>query len=221
MRNKKVDNYIETIREAITKMKLQERNPKIIFAGDVNNYNIDPAFSDSLDFVCHPSPPTRQGERLDLIYSNVSTMCTPCMTSPPLETEGGIQSDHLILECKLNIPHVHEFQWIRYRAREMTQKNHEKFKTSFTGVNWEEKLQSIECPSDMTEVMHSVINQITDECFPWKERKIRSTDDPWITDEIRKPIKRHKKKFNKQRRSKAWYAIKDLTRIKIKTSKAE
>ena len=50
---------------------------------------------------------------------------------------------------------------------------------------------------------------------PFKERKIRSTDDPWITDNIRSLIRRRKRVFSKQGRSQKWKEIKCKTDLMI------
>ena len=55
MRRAAVDKNIDVLRDAITKMKLTERDPIIFLGGDLNKYNLDGAFEDFLDFVCVPS----------------------------------------------------------------------------------------------------------------------------------------------------------------------
>ena len=50
-----------------------------------------------------------------------------------------------------------------------------------------------------------------DEHAPFKERKIRSTDDPWISDNIQSLIRRRKRVFKKQGRSAKWRKIKTKT----------
>ena len=72
----------------------------------------------------------------------------------------------------------------------------------------------------MTERMHDKTNEITNHCFPWKERKVKSTEDPWITDEIRTAVRRRKRKFKKHQRSGQWTEAKEHTNRLIKESKA-
>ena len=66
---------------------------------------------------------------------------------------------------------------------------------------------------------YNVTEWITDECLPWRERKVRSTDDPWITDEIRCEIRRRKRRFDKWQRGPRWKQAKETTDHLIKESK--
>ena len=71
----------------------------------------------------------------------------------------------------------------------------------FSEINWETLLGDTEDPSEMTIRMHEKVTAITDECFPWRTRKVRSTDDPWIDDHIRRAIKRRMRQYKKNKRS--------------------
>ena len=68
-------------------------------------------------------------------------------------------------------------------------------------------------------VLHSIVKSVTDECFPWRTRKIRSTDDPWIDDEIRRAIRTRRRRFKKARRSRKWREAKEVTKELIRTAK--
>ena len=50
MRKKKVDCYRQVLHEAVSKMKLDDKNPRIIIGGDMNNYDLGPALEEFLDF---------------------------------------------------------------------------------------------------------------------------------------------------------------------------
>ena len=67
----------------------------------------------------------------------------------------------------------------------------------------------------MTGVLHNTINIITDECFPWRKRKIRSTDGPWIMDKIRHLIRNRKRKFCKYQSMLKGKEMKENRKIKI------
>ena len=53
-------------------------------------------------------------------------------------------------------------------------------------------------------------------CYPVITVKKKTTENPWITDKIRKKIKQRKSVFKKQGRSKAWKKLKKLTVKMIK-----
>ena len=57
---------------------------------------------------------------------------------PPLVAPGGIPSDHDILAAEMDLPHRHDFHWVRYKTREMKKTNHNKFNDMLLAVNWED-----------------------------------------------------------------------------------
>ena len=220
MRKMRYEKYCETLREIVEKIKISERNPLIIIGWDMNKYNLLPAFEEFLDIFCVPSPPTRN-ERLDLIFINDEAPAACCSVVPPLENEIGTQSDHSILSTTLIFPHHHEFQWIRYCTCDMTEANRQKFNKQFCAIDWEELLGDDTDPSSMTVTLHNKINELTVECFPWRDRKAGSTDDPWINDEIRWAIRTRNRWFKKYQRSEKWRLAKQHTDKLIVAAKRE
>ena len=103
----------------------------------------------------------------------------------------------------------------------MTQKGKENFCNELIAVDWEKEIGNMECPSQMTDRLHAIVIEATDRHLPLRHRKIRSTDDPWINDEIRRAIRRRKRKYNRQLRSPEWQSLKEATRTMIKESKQE
>lgn len=142
------------------------------------------------------------------MYSNVTTSIDKCELREPLTEVGGTPSDHDSLLFSMNLPNQHDFEWVEYRAREMTQKNLRKFEEAYTKIDWTEEIGHIECSTMMVNILHEIINRITDECIPWKTWKVRSTDDPWISDDIRRAIRRRKRCYRKNKRSSRWAALK-------------
>ena len=218
IRKPTLDKYCAVIRDAINKIKMSERNPLIVLDGDFNHLDVSSALQDFLDIQQAPSSPTRNGERLDLIYSNESSMCKIC---PAIENENGGSLVHSVLQAVMSFPHKHSFEWVTYRMREMTKKNHEKFAKDYCSIDWEALLENVFDPSEMTTLMHERVGKLTDLCFPWHSRKIRSTDVPWITDEVRRAICRRKRCYKKHKRSAKWHLIKAETDQLIFASKKE
>ena len=159
MRRAKVSKCLDAIRDTVTKIKITERDPIIIMAGDINKYDLTPALDDFLDIKCASSPPSRGSERLDLLFTNVDNFIAGSSLHSPLEALGGAPSDHRVLLFKM------DFSWITYRARDLTQKNYDKFHELYTAINWEDLLGKTECPTKMTEILHSKIKELTDTCL--------------------------------------------------------
>ena len=76
---------------------------------------------------------------------------------------------------------------------------------------WETTFDHTDSPTKKTEDLHEIIEKLMDKFLPFKERKIRSTDDPWVNDNIRSLIRRRKRVFKKQGRSPKWREIKKKT----------
>ena len=78
--------------------------------------------------------------------------------------------------------------------------------------------QSI-CPDTNTEFLHKKIESLNDICFPMKTRKIRSTDKPWIDDNIRRKIRERMRAYKKHGRKGKWLTLKEGTSEAIAKNK--
>ena len=214
-----MDAYLKVLHELLTRIKSEEKNPYIILGGDLNNFDLADSLNDFLDVEVIASPPTRGDHRLDLIYSNMTSLVTDCVSGPPLENEAGVQSDHLKLLAQMEIPQRHDFSWNIYHARENKKKSLKKFLEEYTTIDWEEEMRDCPDPSSMTDRLHSITNKLNDTHFHIKEKRSRSTDDPWISDEIKQAIRRRKRLFNNHRRNAVWTAAKKVTNYLIKEAK--
>ena len=179
MSKRSSDKYISTIRDILNKIKTECRRPLIMLGGDFNQYDIGPALEDFFDIGCCDSPPTCDGERLDLLFTNEPRAFSCSITSPlDCDNSQGHPSDHEILLCALSISHVHEFEWIRCKTRLLTEKNKELFRKEYCDIDWQKELSHTDCPSQMVDTMHRITTDMLDRCLPWISRKIRSTDGP-------------------------------------------
>ena len=103
----------------------------------------------------------------------------------------------------------------------MTDEGKERFKTFLTNVNWESIMIDTVCPSESTSILQEKLEKLNDMCFPWKTQKIRSTDHPWITDNVRRGIRRRRRRYKKHKRDDRWKNIKQEIVSEIKTNKKE
>ena len=67
----------------------------------------------------------------------------------------------------------------------------------------------------MSEILDGILNA----CFPTKTLTIRDCDDPWITKEIRRLIRKRKRIFKKYGRCSKWHKLKKLIGMKIQEAK--
>ena len=103
----------------------------------------------------------------------------------------------------------------------VTEEAKEKFVRFFTYIDWEKTLGGMTCPSQAAGILHKKIEKLNDLCFPWKDRKIRSTDKPWITDNIRRKIRSRMRCYKKHRRGPRWQLKKKETDHDIEKKREE
>ena len=211
-------SVLEKLAEVVSSIKLKYNNPLIITGGDYNKRDHSYAHENSPDMVQINTQPTRKEENLDVLYCNFIHDITELQTRPPLETRGGIRSDHDCVFGSFCINHVHVFEKKKIYVRPRTKKGEEKFKHLIIMHDWEEVL-SASTPTTKVEMLNNTLEQFMDLCFPQKIFCIKSSDDPWINKEIKRLIKRRKREFKKYGRSERWKSLKKLTNDKIQEAK--
>ena len=92
MKVNEVAELSELLAEEILRLKAKG-DPIIMIGGDMNRKDIAGAFGDFPDIKRCNHAPTRGDACLDVLFSNSSTINES--TWPPLETNGGIKSDHV------------------------------------------------------------------------------------------------------------------------------
>ena len=77
------------------------------------------------------------------------------------------------------------------------------------------------CPTESANILHNKLTTLNNICFPWKERKIRLSDHPWITDGIRRGLKRRQRRYRKHKRDAKWKIIKKEVASEIHIKRKE
>ena len=113
--------------DGINKLKSSFDNPIIFVGGDTNNRKLEGLLSEFHDIVTVNAPPTRGSAKLDEISTNVIEYIDSTTSIPPLETEGGIRSDHMMLLIGVEIPSVHRFTKNTFEYRPITENGKKKF----------------------------------------------------------------------------------------------
>ena len=141
--------------------------------------------------------------------------------APPLSSDKDIDTDHSVLLIESVFEESHHFEWVRYKTRVITEEGKSRFTSFLTNINWEAEMSHSLCPSENTEIMHKKITTLNNICFPWKSRKVRSCDYPWITDNVRRAIRRRKRRYKKHKRDDGWKEIKSEIMGDIRKNKRE
>ena len=76
-------------------------------------------------------------------------------------------------------------------------------------------------PTKKVCALDCILERLLDECFPQKVFCIKSSDDPWINQSIKKLVKKRKREFKKNGRSARWKQLKKETNEEIENAKKE
>ena len=170
-----------------------------MICGDLNQFGISNCHRESPDIVEINTPPTRKDKRLDLVSCNFAQYVTNTVAIGPLESLS-CPSDHKVLLISFDIPHIHRFKILTYQARKQTKKSEEQFVSDVNKIDWTH-MADIKNATTLTEIFQSQITKLVNIHFPLIMRKVKSSDDPWITDYVRSLIKLRAKEYIENGRS--------------------
>ena len=77
------------------------------------------------------------------------------------------------------------------------------------------------CVDSMSEEFHRVIKDLLNVCFEWKKVRRKSSDKPWLTDGLRKTIKKRAAVFREAGRSKRWKRLNKAIKKTLAYRKSE
>ena len=215
MKASDVEKMNELICDEVLKIKLDYKDPFIIIAGDMNKKNCAIFSDDFADIRIIDSPPTRQGERLDLCFSNCKF--SGCTAYSPVWSNEGTESDHLSL-CYGVCFEGKKFTYESVVTRKVTKRGEDEFCSRIRSEDWEAVTRATTACEKVTE-LHSIVERYKAVCFPLKKSRIRSDEDPWINDYVRRRIRVRNRIFSMEKRSHRWRTIRDEIRLEMKRLK--
>ena len=174
----RVNHACDLINTEIDRIRTLHDSPLILLGGDFNQFGIRGLHRDCPEITELPSPATRGDLRLDLLSCNFPEYLIKTDTLLPLESAVN-PSDHNILVANFDIPHRHTFKLITYKTRKKTRKGTENLINAINELSWT-CMEGINDSTTMVEIFQGKINALIDKYMPYKTRKVKSTDDPWI-----------------------------------------
>ena len=202
-----VDKMNELICDEIIKIKSEHKNPLIIVAGDMNKKNCD-CIAEFTDIRCVQSAPTRYKSVLDMCYTNIYIESNN--VSIPLWSTSGSESDHRVV--LYNAAYIgQKFSYVKIKRRKFTKSSEDHFCDLVENHDWT-AINNFFTASERVDYFHRTIECYKDKCFPYKISRIRNDEDPWITDHIRKLIKKRNITFQIDGRGEDWKVMRDLVR---------
>ena len=203
------------VEECVRKAKTESHDPYILIGGDMNKHDFAPAVAPFPDIKEMMSPPTRGDARLDRVYSNLDEYIKDVTTHPPLSSNTGTDSDHKVLAFTADIAHRHAFKIHTRITQPLISEGRQHFKTELANTtDWKDYEGST--PTESALMLEGRLQSLMSICFPKKKITFKSTDDPWITQGIRKKIKLRKRIFRERGRNNDWKRLKRITDSIIK-----
>ena len=219
-RAERTREIMESLSNEISKAKTELNDPIIILGGDFNKKPFQKSFEDFPDMKIIHTGPTRKDETLDYVISNIPD--ATAYTRDPLESEDGqLKSDHRTIVATASVNAEDRFKWIKIKYRPRTKKGDTIFHKWITENKWE-SIRSAADLNQKTSELVSEFDKIMLKAYPITYKKIRNSDDPWITHNIRKKIKARRREFEKsKKRTPKWKEMKKATDKMIKEAKQE
>lgn len=135
---------------------------------------------------------------------------------PPLQSVGGIPSNHQCVYAEAEFPPVRGYNWVCQMRRTRDQGKEEAYSEEQRGWDWS-CLRNASGVDAKADVLEADIRQHTDRHFPLARVRKRSTEAPWITRRIKRLWKRKIRSYKKGGKTHRWHE----TYRKLQTQIAE
>ena len=205
----KADDYramTGEVEDLIGKAKERLRDPIIVLAGDSNRRDTTMLHEDFEDIQEIDCPPSRGSAALLTCASNIGNELKEAFAASEVEDRVGQKTDHKTIVLKFDMPRQDYFVKTRFKFRPFTARGTESFKGLLLNTDWSEIKtgDSSESAKKFAELMESYMN----ECFPTKERTIKSSDLPWATANFKRKVRQRNRCFRREGRSARWKHLK-------------
>ena len=212
------NDLYETINAFLGLLLTRYTEPYVLIAGDLNRRDMKRATYSYPSIKEIKTPPTRGANVLDVIATDSLDLVASSGVSEPLESHQGLRSDHKIVFARLRMPRVPTYTIQKYSYYNVTDEGKLKFGHWIKEQTWETVFREV-TPTAKVRELHGLFGQAMKRCFRWTTRKKKSTEPPWMTDEIRDQIRDRRELFVKYGRKGPWIGKKTTIASKIKKRK--
>ena len=201
---------LEHVNNLVLDIKMKFSDPLICIAGDFNQWKIVDNLIDFPDIREVPTPPTRNGRRIDKILCNWYDDIYEYGCVPPLETEDEVArtSDHLVQYSKARRVSAPKVKTIQYSYRPFSNSKAAAFAQELARVDWSPVLTAVG-PNAKENEYQRVIDELFEKNFPMKTIKRRENDKPWFDAHARRRTVKKRKVYAEEGRSDRWIALRD------------
>ena len=114
---------------------------------------------------------------------------------------------------------AHHFTKHKIIRRQVSDEAKREFSRLVCNYDWDTISTGI--PTNTAINLEGIMDEFTDYCFPVKVITIKSTDQPWMNNRIRRLIRRRKRILKREARSPRWRAMKKLVANRIRERRKE
>ena len=196
-----VNSMVECLNKAVTKYS----DPILIVGGDFNKKDITGLLC---AFSClRPSlaGPTRRGEALDEIYTNIDRKIASKQIQCPLSRPNGIDSDHAVIAVNFKLPKQKVPVKTRISFRPITEDGCEMFSSLLLATDW--TIIEKDSSSSSAEALNDLLDYYVKTCFPEKTRTISSNDAPWLDNKSKRLVLKKMKIYKREGKSERYYSV--------------
>ena len=205
----KADDLLNYLSDVISEGKRKFDNCTVIVCGDFNQWPAESLLDEHPDLFEVDHGPTRRGRAIDRSFVNFGRSIIESGTLSPLETEQGVQSDHKVAWAKAEFK-TERPEKATYTYRKYTEKGAADFLAELATVSWRKVYES-KSTTAKVKAFQSILDAMMDRHFELKTTTRALNDPPWFNDSVKKQIKKRRKVYDRQGRSKKWKAMKAKT----------
>ena len=217
MKREKVEAMNRCISECIDLHKEKHDELVTIICGDVNKKDVSGILVDHPEVQVLDTPATRQGETLDLCLTSLPGECVRVRRFGPLTNMEGTPSDHdcMVVFCKSKRRHM--FKKTTFNFRPYTKEGEAMFGAKLASIDW---APLYETDSDgAVDLMTGLLTGLYRDCFPEKTRTIKSSDQLWVTNRVRRMAAKKRRCYRKRGKSEHWKKIERETEAVVREAK--
>ena len=159
--------------------------------------------------------PTRGNNVLDIMCTSFNDMLLEAGVTVPIYNNLGTESDHKVVYAAFKMPRVPDYTVETYSYYKESEDGVLKFGDWLHQVDWGSVLEAT-TPTEKVEALHILFEGAMETCFEYVTKKKKTSEPSWMTEDIRKLVRKCRKFFKKHGRNVVWRRLKRITSDRIK-----
>ena len=218
MKSKMNDHIVTTLHQLLTVFP----RAGIMGGGDRNDWCVNQILPAIPRFQNLQHLPTLNGKNLDVFLSNLGSFYSKPVVVPAIEPDNpsrGKRSDHSVpIIYPLDNNNMKKSKDYKLRTtRPLPDSGVRRFGQALMEEDWEEVRQE-ESPTQQDEALQAVLARLLEDSLPTKTVKLRHTDKPYITKEIKVIDRRRRREYEKHGKSIKYLQMKTTYDRKLKAA---